>query len=298
MTSCSIIIPFHNTDTCDRRSMLDDLLETIPDREGLEVLLVDDHSTLEWSPRRRFDKTTVLTLCAGPEERFAGRARNYALSLASSDWVLFADSDDLFVPWELTRFLDGLGSEAAADVVVGRAISFDRRNRPAGRHLDLEKRRQAWQAGQGCAFARLHAPWARAFLRVFLAQHRIAFSAAPFMEDVTFGARVAAARPRITLSDRTFYAVRDETGGLSTLRGREAALKSVEIEGEAQAILRRAGLGDCAVPLHHFLRPIFRTYPITALRAAARAMWRGQKVLPRFERFCTRAKAIFGRRAR
>lgn len=298
MTSCSIIIPFHNTDTCDRRSLLDDLLETIPDREGLEVLLVDDHSTLEWSPRRRFGKTAVIALCAKPEERFAGRARNYALSMASGDWVLFADSDDLLVPWELTRFLDALGSEAVAEVVIGRAISFDHRNRPAWRHLDLEKRRQTWQSGQGCAFARLHAPWARAFRRAFLAKNRIAFSAAPFMEDVTFGASVAAARPRITLSDRAFYAVRDDAGGLSTVRGREAVLKSVEIEGEAQDILRQAGLDDCVVPLHRFLRPIFRTYPLTALRAAARALWRGQRILPRPKVFFTRANAIFRKRAR
>ncbi len=298
MTSCSIIIPFHNTEACDRRTMLDDLLGTIPDQEGIEIIVVDDHSTLDWKPRRNFAGSELIMLSAGSEERFAGTARNRALAVANNEWILFADSDDLFVPWELAAFLDALELQITADVAIGRAISFDDHCRPGWRHLDLEKRRQAWRSGQKCAFARFHAPWARAFRRSFLMGNRISFAPVPFMNDVTFGAHVAAARPRIVLLDQAFYAVRDDNGGISTTRGRQAALKRIEIEGEAQDILRQAGLDDCVVPLHHFLRPIFKAYPFIALRAALRALWRGQRILPCPKALFTQAKAIFRKRVR
>lgn len=93
MINYSIIIPHKNIP-----HLLQRCLDSIPQREDLEIIVVDDNSDpsivdFEHFPGLERPYTTVFFDKSG---RGAGRARNIGLQYAQGKWLLFADSDDYF----------------------------------------------------------------------------------------------------------------------------------------------------------------------------------------------------------
>lgn len=90
----SIIIPHFNS-----ISLLVSLLKTIPSRPDLEVIIVDDRSDdfdLVTSSVKKITMENEVILVTNNGEKGAGAARNVGLNLAKGEWIIFADSDDLF----------------------------------------------------------------------------------------------------------------------------------------------------------------------------------------------------------
>lgn len=86
----SFIIPHKNSP-----SLLKRCLDSIPLREDVEVIVVDDNSNPEKKPVLE-RKDTRLVLLDASQSKGAGRARNAGLAKAKGKWVLFADADDYF----------------------------------------------------------------------------------------------------------------------------------------------------------------------------------------------------------
>ncbi len=101
--SFSIIIPHRN---CP--GLLQRCLDSIPVREDVQIIVVDDNSNpsivdFEHFPGNdRDDVKIVLT----KEGRGAGYARNVGLEYATGEWIVFADADDYFYPLELSKLFD------------------------------------------------------------------------------------------------------------------------------------------------------------------------------------------------
>ena len=98
----TIIIPHKNIP-----HLLQRCLDSIPQRDDLQIIIVDDKSDPE---QVDFDKFPGLndTRCEvifTKEGKGAGYARNIALSKADSKWVLFADADDYYSD-KFNAFLD------------------------------------------------------------------------------------------------------------------------------------------------------------------------------------------------
>ena len=87
----TFIIPHHN---CP--DLLDRCLSSIPQRDDIQIVVVDDNSDADKKPIE----------CGRPEVEYiyidknytkgAGRARNVGLSRAKGKWLLFPDSDDYY----------------------------------------------------------------------------------------------------------------------------------------------------------------------------------------------------------
>lgn len=91
----SIIIPHHN---CPH--LLLRLISSIPQRDDIQIIVVDDASDSEivnWDTFK-FDpaKNIELYLISKAQSKWAGHARNIGLEHAEGRWLLFADSDDYF----------------------------------------------------------------------------------------------------------------------------------------------------------------------------------------------------------
>lgn len=99
----SIIIPHRNLP-----DLLQRCLDSIPDRDDVQVIIVDDKSDPEKVVLGQFPglgrkNTEVYFDKTG---RGAGRARNVGLEHACGEWLLFADCDDYYNTQNLNRLMD------------------------------------------------------------------------------------------------------------------------------------------------------------------------------------------------
>ena len=114
MINFSIIIPHYN-----RQDLLRRCLDSIPFRDDVEVIIVDDHSDptivdFEHFPGLDRLNTTCIfsdgTLGKGP-----GYARNVGLNRANGKWVIFLDSDDYLLE-NISELMDSY-VDATEDVI-------------------------------------------------------------------------------------------------------------------------------------------------------------------------------------
>ncbi len=116
----SIIIPHHNIPKLLKR-----LLNSIPKRDDVEIIVVDDKSDQEFiSELYGLEKEycdAKFVFC--DECKGGGAARNVGLQYASGEWILFADADDFF-NYCINDALDDY-KNSDADVVYFNANSLD-----------------------------------------------------------------------------------------------------------------------------------------------------------------------------
>ena len=95
MIDYSIIIPTHNSSSTLLR-----LLYSIPAKDYVETIIVDDYSELDEVTKTRniiqefHQRNQIYATNTGNPG--AGSARNLGMSFASGKWIVFADSDDFF----------------------------------------------------------------------------------------------------------------------------------------------------------------------------------------------------------
>lgn len=88
----SIIIPHFNS-----YDLLQRMLKSIPERDDIQVIVVDDCSICEEVDKLKSIQHKNLELYFQQENHGAGAARNVGLDHASGKWVLVVDADDVFV---------------------------------------------------------------------------------------------------------------------------------------------------------------------------------------------------------
>ena len=96
----SFIIPHKN---CPE--LLQRCIDSIPERDDIQVIVVDDNSEEDKKPDLRSHKNLQVILLDATRSKGAGRARNVGLDHAIGKWLVFADSDDFFVT-NLSELLD------------------------------------------------------------------------------------------------------------------------------------------------------------------------------------------------
>ena len=91
----TVIIP-HRNDLLRLRRLLSSIELQSHDLGDIEVVVVDDRSSIDQKPHRLQDNYAFLE-CLESKGQNAGDARNLGLSYAKGQWIVFADSDDYFV---------------------------------------------------------------------------------------------------------------------------------------------------------------------------------------------------------
>ena len=91
MIDYTFIIPHHNSP-----ELLNRLLDTIPQRKDIEIIVVDDNRDVDKKPQVSRDDVNVILL-SKEKSKGAGYARNVGLDMAKGKWLMFADGDDYYV---------------------------------------------------------------------------------------------------------------------------------------------------------------------------------------------------------
>lgn len=200
----TIIIPHR-----DIPLLLKRCLASLPEREDIEVIVVDDNSREELRPDAYPDILPAhVRLLPTREGRGAGYARNVALDAARGEWILFADADDYFTP----GFIGCLDAAADpdTDLLFFGAESVDGDGNPVPFHgSELSDALRLYREDRAAGELRLRyefgPPWGKLIRRSLIERHAIRFEEVPRHNDTLFSLRVGLHAGRVKVLDTPLY---------------------------------------------------------------------------------------------
>ena len=204
----SIIVPHYNTPD----SLLT-LLGTIPEREDIQVVVVDDNSSVPMEELKeklkQFPRVELYANDTGTKG--AGASRNVGLRHAVGKWLLFADADDYFTDGFYESIAPYLDSDydmvyfppTSMDVVTGQVSSRHvmymelvehYRQKPTVKNLTELK----------YGFC---TPWSKLIRREIVEKNQIVFDEIMVSNDIMCMTKCAFYSAKTAASDRTIYCV-------------------------------------------------------------------------------------------
>ena len=227
MINFSIIIPHRNIP-----ALLERLINSIPVRNDLEIIVVDDCSDANAIDQLRSIERHNLTLVLNQECHGAGYARNCALPLTKGEWVLFADSDDYFN----SGFNDFLNeyTDSDADIIYFNANSVDTDTyKPSNRvdhlHEFIEEYHKDKNKGELIMRYLFTEPWCKMVKREIIESHHIKFEETSIRNDVKYSYLVGHYAAKIIVDDRQLYCVTTRQNSVSRGKGHQAALDELKV---------------------------------------------------------------------
>lgn len=229
----SIIVPHKNTPT-----LLERLINSIPIRDDLEIIVVDDHSDSDIVDFGNLPciKRKNLMLINNAESHGAGYARNLALPLAKGKWVLFADSDDFFNQG-FNEFLDDYMNNDA-DVIFFNANCVDSETlETSSRGNDMHKFVDDYHKiyhkdkiqGELCLRYLFTEPWCKMVKREIIEKNQIRFEETCIRNDVRYSYLIGYYARTLVADDRQLYCATTRQNSVSRGMGYQASLDEMKV---------------------------------------------------------------------
>ncbi len=211
-----IVIPHYNSPR-----FLDKLLDSIGKRKEVEVVVVDDGSTKdldlleEVKAKHCSERVRIVPNPLG--NTGPGPARNTALSMSKSKWVMFADADDYFVDGWFDIVSEYLNGDADLVFFPPDSIELATGKKPTKRgklyaNLCFDYDRPG---GKISLLQRGGVPWSKLILRSLIDEHELTFDTFRNWQDVMFMSKVCAFAKNLVVDKRPIYCVTDTSGSLS-----------------------------------------------------------------------------------
>lgn len=240
----SIIVPHHNIPLLLKRC-----LTSIPCRNDLEIIVVDDASDEEYKPILKSvcynDIHTNVKLIELNKNGGGGKARNEGLKHAKGKFVLFADADD-FYNYCINDILDEY-KNTDADIVFFKGNCVDNETYISGERLNyLNDKIDAFLSSPDEKDFELRynfqVPVCKLIRRSLIAQNNILFDETSIRNDVTFSYTLGYHAGRIIADNRALYCATTRDGSVSTFRSSDKILTTIDVLGRAVQFFRTHNL--------------------------------------------------------
>lgn len=237
MINFSFIIPHKNNPT-----LLNKALDSIPRRDDVEIIVVDDNSDPATTDFAHFPGTndTTVQVIFTKEGKGAGYARNIGLEKASGKWILFCDADDFYTD-KLTVFLQKY-QRADADMIMMKSMCLDLDTGLIGNRGETfnEFIDEGLATGNFCNALLVSCPWKGMYSHDFLLKHKIRFNESRWGNDVVFSTKVAVSAQKVIASNLVTYCVTSHSKfGLISNPTLESTLVRFQQETESIRIARK-----------------------------------------------------------
>ena len=219
----SIIIPhFNSVDSVKK------LLNTIVyiDSSKIEILLIDDNSDecllLDLKKMISAEFNESVRLIQNESGDFgSGAARNVGLSYAIGEWIIFADSDDVFVENFYAEVCENL--EQGIDMIYYIPTSIDEFGNKGQRVKTYLKHYEKYFNDEDEGGVRYSLPivWSRVYNREFILENEILFDTVKVSNDVMFSMRAGVKAKKIKVMKSTIYCWCLSNGSLTTKVSKE-----------------------------------------------------------------------------
>ena len=270
----SIIIPHKNTP-----KLLQRCLDSIPQRDDLEVIVVDDNSDIgivdfDDFPGKDRQDTTIIFDKSG---KGAGRARNIGLEHAKGDWLLFADADDLFYP-EAFEVLNNY-RDSDFDIIYFYCDSRD------GKTLELlpERVPDIKQGIEENDFNRLRyrsfVPWGKLIKRDLVNSHHLSFEEVIASNDAWFSTMVGFHAHKIATIPTPLYCCLRNEGSLFYSPDINRIKTRIKVAARVNNFLYQHGVQRYRTLGIKWIFYFFPKHPILFLWAVFKMRYKGDNIL-------------------
>lgn len=245
----SIIIPQR-----DSISTIPRLIESIPAREDIEIVVVDNSP--DSITKSDIKTSRDFELCHSESRRFAGGARNVGIENSTGKWLIFADSDDFFEKNAFNIIDEYINSEYDL-IYFGCNSVYDDTLLPSDRHIMFQGIIDNYVSGAANEMkTRLYhvVPWAKMVRRSLVEEHNIRFDEVMAANDVYFSTQVAYYSKSFHADARPIYVVTTRKGSLAN-RWNYNILKSRYVVGlRRNQFLKQHGLSKYQVSVMMYLQ--------------------------------------------
>jgi glycosyltransferase involved in cell wall biosynthesis len=225
----SIVIPHKNTPIKLKR-----LLDSIPKSSSVDVIVVDDNSSPELGAKELAPIYPHVRFFANDASEIgAGSARNYGLERIQTDWVVFADADDYFVPGGVDIILTSIRSASLDDDIIFFDVTSVKEidGTPSHRHLSSARNLETFLKTGSETGLRYGSPspWGKAIRVSMIEKYKIRFDTVPAGNDVMFSllcghhARTISGYPKIV------YCVTQSADSLTASLTPQRALSRLDV---------------------------------------------------------------------
>ena len=235
----SIIIPHYNS--CE---LAIKLLESIPVREEIQVILVDDNSTENTDVlKEHAQRRGVDFYQSHSTDHSAGHCRNIGLDHAVGEWLLFADADDYFIEgfyeiirtyfdqnYDLVYFLP-TSQNLKDGTVSNRHVSYG--NLIHNYMVEPNKKHEILLRYENVV------PWSKMIKGSVVRENEIRFDETRVANDVMFSVQCANCAKEIATSDKTIYCVTKGNTSLTASVNREDVRTRIKVEVKKYKFLKR-----------------------------------------------------------
>lgn len=242
MINYSIIIPHKNLP-----DLLTRCLASIPDRDDVQIIVVDDNSDpsiVDFSNFPVHAKNNVQ-LIFDKSGLGAGHARNIGLQLALGKWLVFADCDDFFDKVLFSEQLDAFIS-SDCDLVFFKINYVNSETLVPAAHehrvnqvFDFATKTNDFNY---IRFGR-NAPWAKFVRRELVLENKISFQETQWSNDAWFSTQVALLAKNAQYIDARIYNYTYRENSLIKATSAEALLCRFEVALKCEGLLLQRGFG-------------------------------------------------------
>ena len=223
----TIIIPHKNIP-----NLLERLIKSVPERDDLEIIIVDDGSDEEVVKSISKMVRKNMSVVSNQGRPGAGNARNYAIPMAKGKWVLFADSDDYFNVGFNDFLNQYVGSDA--DIVYFSANSIDLvthevSNRADHIHEYMRQYKEDKRIGEMILRYKFSETVCKMIKREMIEKYSLRFDSTKIHEDVKFSISAGHYAKKIAVVDDELYCIISREGSLSRTQTEHAYLDELRV---------------------------------------------------------------------
>lgn len=278
MITLTVVIPHYNS-----YQSLTRLLDTIPERKDIQVIVVDDKSTnvdlccYTYARNVRIIKNNTLN-------KGAGAARNIGLEFSDSQYVIFADSDDIFCDGAFD-IIKNYTNKHRFDIVYFTPLSINVNG-------DVSKRADKYRGiinnyligHEESIRYKFHVPWSKLYRLDFLKENNIKFQEVIYSNDVMFSVKSGHIANKIIVSKESVYTVICGTNGLTSQRSLESLLIRFNVAREVNDYLLSISKGRYSIHIIIFILRMFKVNPIFSFKFCLKNLHVILRALPIFNR--------------
>ncbi|MCQ2081379.1 MAG: glycosyltransferase [Lachnospiraceae bacterium] len=204
----SIIVPHYNSPI-----LLQRLLKTIPYRNDIEIIVIDDRSNLHLQEmdvcKKKFPYVRFFT--NETEKKGAGISRNIGIKKSHGEWLMFADADDYFMPNAFECIVSETQNDAA-DIVYFNPTSSNQEGALGKRHIEFSNYLERYVENENnenlnALKYRFTPPWSKIIRRKLVIENDIFFDEGRCAEDVMFSCKTAYYARKVEAINCSVYCV-------------------------------------------------------------------------------------------